>query len=339
VTHQDDQQGKSPGSLVDRFDRTLNYLRISVTDKCNLRCTYCFSPGPHPKLQHSDILRYEEILRIVKVGAALGITKIRITGGEPLVRKGISDFLKRLTAIPGLSDVSLTTNGMLLDQHLDRIRNAGIKRLNISLDSLKRERFRKITGEDGFDQVWHAISKARDMGFSPIKINVVAIPGVNEDELIDFARLTFSYPFHIRFIEYMPIGSPTFKTSRTLLTQEIKRKIGSLGLLTPLEQDGKDGPARRFQIQGALGEVGFISPVSQHFCQTCNRIRLTADGRLRLCLLSDQTLDIGGILRSGGSDEDLIHLFQKAALLKHEKHCLQSGDTYSVKDFMSSIGG
>lgn len=302
---------------------------------------YCVSHVPYPKLKQRDILSYEEILRIVTVGTKLGINKVRVTGGEPLVRRGITDFLYRLMDIPGLSDVSLTTNGLFLNQYLSQIRDAGIKRLNISLDSLKRDRFHSITGEDGLAQVWDALANALDMGFSPVKINVVAIPGINDDELIDFAQLTFAYPFHIRFIEYMPIGRPELQTTRTLLTQEIKERISPLGALHPVNHSVLDGPARRFRIEGAIGEVGFISPVSQHFCQTCNRIRLTANGRLRLCLLSDQALDISQVLRSGGRDEDLAELFRQAAHVKHEKHRLQcdQGQEQTIKDFMASIGG
>ncbi|GAB6095955.1 GTP 3',8-cyclase MoaA [Desulfatiferula olefinivorans] len=330
---------KAHGTLVDRYNRTLNYLRISVTDKCNLRCIYCVSHEPYPKLSHSDILRYEEILRLVRVGVRLGINKIRVTGGEPLVRRGITDFLERLTAVPGLDDVSLTTNGILLSDHLSQIRRAGITRLNISLDSMKPERFRAITGHDGFDRVWAAIMQALDMGFSPIKINVVALPGINEDELADFARLTLTLPLHVRFIEYMPIGHPELDPRRNLLTPDIRNIIETVGPLDPVVSDRLDGPARRFRIRGALGEVGLISPVSDHFCKTCNRIRLTADGRLRLCLLSDETLSIAPVLRSGADDEALAALFRTAARIKHEKHALGQGTAPGPHDVMASIGG
>lgn len=330
---------KAHGTLIDRYNRTLNYLRISVTDKCNLSCIYCVSHEPYPKLSHSDILRYEEILHIVTVGTRLGINKVRVTGGEPLVRRGITDFLERLTAIPGLDDVSLTTNGILLSSHLERIRQAGIKRLNISLDSMKPERFQAITGFDGLDRVWAAIMQALDMGFSPIKINVVAIPGVNEDELTDFARLTLSLPLHVRFIEYMPIGHPELDPRRCLLTADIKKTVETVGPLEPVAPGSLDGPARRFRIRGAVGEVGFISPVSDHFCKTCNRLRLTADGRLRLCLLSDETLAIAPLLRGGADDEELMALFRTAARIKFEKHTLDQGPALRPHDVMASIGG
>lgn len=341
MTPKDSYTTAPPGELIDRFNRSLSYLRISVTDKCNLRCAYCVSGGPFPKLSQKDILTYEEILRIVTVGAGLGINKVRVTGGEPLFRRGITDFLKRLTRIPGLSDVSLTTNGMLLGPLLPDIQAAGIKRLNISLDSLKRKRFQEITGEDGFKKVWDAISMAAVMGFSPIKINVVAIPDVNEDELTDFARLTLAHPFHVRFIEYMPIGSPAYRMGRRLLTQEIMDRIETVGALEPVSNDIFDGPARRYRLQGALGEIGFISPVSHHFCHACNRLRLTANGRLRLCLLSDETLDVGSLIRNNGSDDDLAALFRHAAEIKREKHELKAegGSRDKIKDVMSSIGG
>jgi GTP 3',8-cyclase len=340
VSTHEEQDRVVTDKLIDRFERVLNYLRVSITDKCNLRCQYCVSNGPFPKLRHQDILRYEEILRIVTVGTRLGISKIRVTGGEPLVRKDVRDFLARLTAIEGLDDVSLTTNGMLLSHYLQDIQSAGIKRLNISLDSLKRDRFEKITGVDGFDRVWRAVLETYEMGFAPIKINVVAIPGVNSDELMDFARLTFSYPFHIRFIEYMPIGTSVLSPGR-ILTHEIKEIIRPLGPLIPVHRDEFDGPSRRFRIEGAMGELGFISPVSDHFCMSCNRIRLTANGKLRLCLLSDESLDMGTVLRKGGTDDDIANIFRQAALRKHEKHRLKSdgASQQAIHDIMSSIGG
>ncbi len=331
---------KSP-QLSDRFGRRINYLRVSVTDRCNLRCSYCVSHTPSPVLAHSDILRYEEILKIVETGARYGIKKVRITGGEPLARRGIYGFLDELSGIPGLEDISLTTNGVLLSDNLERIQGTGIKRLNISIDSLKKEKFRQITGSDMFDDVWCSILAARDAGIHPLKLNVVAIPGVNDDEIADFARLTIDNPFHVRFIEYMPIGTPDLVISKQLLTPEIKKRVGSIGPLVPVERTGNDGPARRFQFEGAKGEIGFISPVSNHFCTTCNRMRLTASGKLRACLLSDTTTDIAGPLRAGCSEEELCHIFLNAAAQKGEKHRLDDSACPApmVDDQMYSIGG
>ena len=326
--------------LIDNYNRHLNYLRISITDRCNLRCLYCAPGGMVPKLDHRDILRYEEILRIVRIGIRLGIKKVRLTGGEPLMRQGVYGFLKELAAVDGLSDVSLTTNGVVLEENLEKIAEAGVKRINISLDTLNREKFKHITGYDLFDTVWAGIEKAYALGFDPIKLNVVALRGYNDDEFVDLARLSLAYPFHIRFIEYMPIGNPRMKSSDYILTPAIKERIrGELGELLPVTGKGMDGPAQRYRVRGARGEIGFIQAMSRHFCQTCNRLRLTANGRLRPCLLSDEQLDIRGPLRSGGSDDELKDVFLRAVRHKHESHHFAPGSPLRVHDPMSGIGG
>ena len=214
--------------LIDKYNRHLNYLRISITDRCNLQCMYCMPPGFVTRLPHNEILRYEEIIRIIKVGISLGISKIRITGGEPLVRKGVYDFLEQLADMDGLRDIALTTNGVSLKDNIEKIKAAGIKRINISLDTLSRNKYKEITGHDKFDQVWEGIELAHKNGFDPIKLNMVALSGVNDDELADFARLSFSYPFHIRFIEYMPIGKSRMKYGPLLLVPEIKKRISTI---------------------------------------------------------------------------------------------------------------
>lgn len=326
--------------LIDNCNRHLNYLRVSITDRCNLRCSYCMPEGRIERLQHPEILRYEEILRVVRVGVALGISKIRVTGGEPLVRKGVYDFLSDLTRIEQLKDVSLTTNAMLLADNIDRIYTAGIRRINISLDTLKRERFRKITGFDGFEQVWQGIWAAMDRGFSPIKLNVVALKGINEDELVDMAALSFKYPIHIRFIEQMPIGMTHPVPGTPLLAPIIKQRISTLGRLYPVEKSALDGPAQRYRFEGAIGEIGFIPAMSQHFCERCNRLRLTASGQLRPCLLSDQQQDLKGPLRAGCSDADIEGVFMAAVRQKPCDHNLRlDEDTGRVDGQMSSIGG
>lgn len=325
--------------LVDRHDRRLNYLRISVTDRCNLRCTYCVPPERIPRLSHAEILRYEEILRIVRVGVGLGITKVRVTGGEPLVRKGVIGFLQSLSEISGLSELTLTTNGVFLKDHIEQIQAAGIKRLNISLDTLQAEKFARITGSDAFDRVWQGIESARQCGFAPIKINVVALRGINDDELVDFYRLTFQYPYHVRFIEHMPIGRSRVKATPPLLVPEIKAQIRGLGELLPVEKNADDGPAERFRLKGALGEVGFISALSHHFCSSCNRLRLTASGQLRPCLLSDRQLDLKGLMRAGCEDDQIAEMFQQAVRNKPSDHNLAVNDPTGVSCQMSSIGG
>lgn len=327
------------GELVDREKRHLNYLRISITDRCNLRCLYCVPEGRIPKLEHKHILTYEEILRLVHIGVRLGIRKVRVTGGEPLVRKGAIDFLGKLTRIDELEDISLTTNGVLLKANAQAIFEAGIRRINVSLDSLNREKFAHITGYDQFDRVWAGIQRAREVGFSPIKINVVAMRGINDDEIIDFGRLSLTSPFHIRFIEYMPIGNSRATSSDQILTPEIQKRIEPLGELIPLNNGQNDGPARRYRIAGARGEVGFISALSHHFCNRCNRLRLTADGKLRACLLSDQFIPLKQTMRNGGSDEQLAQCFRKAVRQKAAKHQLTLNGTATVKDQMQGIGG
>ncbi|MBW1681266.1 MAG: GTP 3',8-cyclase MoaA [Deltaproteobacteria bacterium] len=329
-----------PPQLIDPFQRRLNYLRISVTDRCNLRCTYCMPRSGVPKLDHAEILRYEEILRLAHIGVGLGITKIRLTGGEPLVRKGILEFLPRLAAIQGLRDLSLTTNGILLGQNLEKIRAAGIRRINVSLDTLVAEKYARITGVDGFHRVWEALMEARETGFSPIKVNVVVMKGINSDEIPAFAALSRKEPFHIRFIEYMPMGCMGMNQSRRFVpTERIKERLKELGPLIPVPRGPDDGPSERFRFPGARGEVGFISPVSHHFCRSCNRLRLTASGHLRPCLLSDRQLDLKGPLRRGATDRELAEIFKKAALKKPFEHTLRTHPGQGPRALMSSIGG
>ncbi len=328
---------KTP-QLIDRYQRHLNYLRISITDRCNLRCLYCKPEGIIPKLPHNDILTYEEILRLVRIAVDLGITKARITGGEPLVRKGVCQFLTQLAQMDGLTDVSLTTNGVMLGQYLDRIKAAGVNRLNISLDTLKPEKYRQITGRDNFQQVVEAIHGARKLGFSPIKINVVALKGYNDEELTDMARLSITYPFHVRFIEYMPIGIAKMQRGDRLSTTDIKKRIMELGPLLPVQRDTHDGPAERFRFADAAGEIGFISPISHHFCDACNRLRISASGKLRSCLMSDNQQDLRRLLRQGGSDEEIIRVFLTSVHKKPARHHITDSKK-RVNSQMSSIGG
>jgi GTP 3',8-cyclase len=326
--------------LIDSYNRGLNYLRISITDRCNLSCLYCSPRHQSPKLSHEAILSYEEILRLVKISVLLGVSKVRITGGEPLVRKGVYRFIKAMHRIEGIQDVSMTTNGVLLKDHVDDLTGAGLHRINISLDTLKPVKFKKITGLDAFDQVWEGIQQAYRGGLSPIKINTVAMRHFNDDELADIARLSFTYPFHFRFIEYMPIGFTEAAMDSSLYTPEIKQRLtDQIGELIPVEHQITDGPAKRFRFAGAAGEVGFISAMSHHFCHTCNRLRLTASGQLRSCLLSDHQEDLKTPLRGGASDEELSAIFLKAARMKGVQHGLTADAQLRVSGQMSSIGG
>ncbi len=331
---------KVSSKLIDKYGRKLNYLRLSITDRCNFRCLYCMPSEGIDKKGHVDVLTYEELLRISEIAVNMGVEKIRLTGGEPLIRKGIYDFLPRLTALSGLKDVSVTTNGMFLKDNIEKIRSAGINRLNISLDSLKREKFRLITGEDGLKNVWEGILAAEKAGFSPIKINTVVIKGVNEDEIPDLARLSFDHPFHIRFIEYMPMDREDMRIPLSHVSNAlIKERLSALGTLQKVKKNSSDGPAERFRFEGAEGEIGFISALSNHFCASCNRLRLTATGHLRPCLLSDIEVDIKGLVRQGASEAELEGIFLKAASLKPHAHNLISDGLPCLSGKMSSIGG
>ncbi len=326
-------------ALVDRFNRRLNYLRISLTDRCNFNCVYCVPDSQTEKLSHKDILRYEEILHLLDIFTSLGISKVRVTGGEPFVRKGVSSFLSRLGKIESIRDLTLTTNGFLLKDNLEHLKSCGIKRLNISLDALDRELFHQITGRDAFADVWQGITLAEKMGFSPIKLNVVALRDLNENEILKLARLSISHPYHIRFIEYMPVGKNILDIKASLLTPEIKHHVEKLGKLIPVGRETGDGPARRFKFQNAKGEIGFISPMSHHFCADCNRLRLTASGKLRVCLLSDDHTDLKTPLRSGCSDADIADLIIVAVSRKPMNHTLSESCSAKIRSQMSAIGG
>jgi cyclic pyranopterin phosphate synthase len=256
------------------------------------------------------------------------------------VRSHVCDFLDQLTRIEGLRDVSLTTNGVLLEKKLERLQAAGIRRLNISLDSLNPERISSITGHDVFDRVWRGILKAHAIGFEPIKINMVPIRNINGDEVEAFARLTYTYPFHIRFIEYMPIGDTGIGPDRRILASDIKERIETnFGPLFPVEQSSDGGPAQRYRLKNAMGEIGLIQPISQHFCATCNRLRLTANGHLRLCLLSNLQEDLITPIRNGCSDDELKDIILSAVQKKPMQHNFRGGSADCLKDRMSAIGG
>lgn len=328
------------GVLKDIFSRRLNYLRVSITDRCNLRCVYCTPQFESIRLDHEEILSYEEILRVIRIAASLGVEKVRVTGGEPLVRKGVIEFLKRLVQVEGIRDVSLTTNGVLLPDRIDALWSSGIRRINVSLDTLRPEKFLSITGRDAFDRVWNGILAAHEKGFYPIKVNAVAMKGINEEDLVELAKLSFSYPFHFRFIEYMPIGTCTkVSTNGLLLTPDIQKLLtDAIGPFTPVASSPFDGPAKRFRFEGAIGEIGFISAMSEHFCNRCNRLRLTARGAIRPCLLSDREIELKSLLRGGASDELIAERFKEAALQKGAEHHLSlSGDC--VEGRMFAIGG
>ncbi len=325
--------------LIDTHKRRLNYLRVSITDRCNLNCLYCEPRKRIELLSHDDILRYEEMERLVRVFLKLGVDKVRVTGGEPLVRRGVCAFLARLSSMDGLTDLSLTTNGVMLEDKIPGIKSAGVRRINISLDTLDRKKFERITGMDRFDAVWRGIVGAHEAGMAPVKINTVVMAGINDDEICDLARLSFSYPFHIRFIEYMPVGNCSVAPERPLLAPEIMERLVKLGKLSPVDKGPSDGPARRLRFEGAEGEIGLISAMSHHFCSECNRLRLTASGSLRTCLMSDNSEDLKTPMRKGCSDEELARLIRNAVRRKPSEHHLSADSKQRAPGRMSSIGG
>ena len=326
--------------LKDMFARSITYLRISLTDQCNLRCLYCKPKKIHDKLQRNELLSYEELLRVASLAVSMGIRKIRLTGGEPLIRSDVISFVKRLVAIPGLEDIRITTNGVLLTDFAEDLYRAGIRKINISLDSLQRQRYQQITGADRFKEVWEGIELVKKYGFSPIKINMVAIRGLNDDELLDFARLTLKEPFQIRFIEFMPIGSTSiWKKENCISAQEIQERLSSLGTMEGVHSKKMEGPARVYRFRGAVGSIGFISPISNHFCNQCNRLRITAEGRLRSCLLSDKETDLKALLRNGCTDDDVRKALRDTVLDKPKGHALSSKNFANCHGQMSRIGG
>lgn len=325
---------------LDPYNRKINYLRVSVTDRCNLRCVYCHPVRAFRFRKHADILRYEEILEIIRAARDLGINKIRLTGGEPLIRKNFVRLAESVCQIAGLADVSITTNGVFLKKMAKAIFDAGIHRINVSLDTLVPLKYAKISGHDCFHEVWNGIEAAHALGFSPVKINVVAIKGVNDDEIIAFGELSMRKPYQIRFIELMPIGNYGYwMPGRYLSSDTIKSKLESIGPLLPVSLGVVDGPAQRYRFQGAKGEIGFISAMSHRFCHTCNRIRLTADGKLRPCLFADEELDIKTPLRAGCGRQELKRLLQLAIDRKPKQHHAEIQGQAESSRPMSAIGG
>ena len=326
-------------ACLDAFNRPISYLRVSVTDRCNLRCVYCMPPEGVPWRPHEEILRYEEIETIVRAAAELGINKVRLTGGEPLVRKGLVDLVRMLARIPGIDDLAMTTNGTLLARYAEELKAAGLKRVNVSLDTLRPERFRRITRLGELSDTLEGIAAAKKAGLVPVKINTVVIRGLNDDEVVDFARLTVEGDWHVRFIEVMPLGdNAEWAGNGYVPMDEVRARIeGELGELIPAKMRGS-GPARYYRLPGAKGTVGFITPISEHFCHRCNRLRLTADGRLRPCLLSDYEIDLRTPLRRGASAEEIKALIIEGIRNKPERHHLEEG-LFPHGRAMSEIGG
>ena len=322
--------------ILDSFGRTINYLRISVTDRCNLRCLYCMPPEGVPRIPHSEILSYEEIRTVVQAAAELGINKIRLTGGEPLVRADLPKLIKMLSQIEGIRELSLTTNGTLLKHYALELKQAGLSRVNVSLDTLRTDRFQYITRLGRLRDVLEGIEAAREAGFRPVKINAVVMRGVNDDEILDFARMTYDTGWHVRFIELMPFKG----VAQFVPSVELRQHISLLGELESCTPVTGNGPARCYRLAGAKGTIGFISPLSElSFCSHCNRIRLTPDGKLRPCLLGEDEFDLRMSLRSNVSMEELKHSMLQAVASKRERHHLEGSNVTVMKRKMSQIGG
>ena len=329
-------------SLVDNFDRKIDYLRISITDHCNLNCKYCSPPfSGRTHLQRREILTYEEIATLSEVAVAAGITRIRLTGGEPLIRNGVIELCRMLTAINGLESLSLTTNGVRLASLAEPLSRAGVHRINISLDSLKRNRFTQITGQDRLADVLVGIEAAEAAALAPIKINTVVMRGINDDEVADLAALTFNKPYHVRFIELMPFqhASCGDYDQLHLPVSEIIRRIPGINNARVNQILDNPGPARLYALPGAKGKIGFIAPMSWHFCGACNRLRLTADGKIRSCLFSNDEMDIKTLLRHGASKKELIEFFTTAVKHKPHGHKLKGNSPGQTGRGMYAIGG
>ena len=335
-----DPAAPSAAALVDGFSRPITYLRISVTDKCNLRCVYCMPEEGLPWLRRDEILSYEEIARIVSAGARAGVRSVRLSGGEPLLRKHLERLVSELAAIDGIDDIALSTNGLLLAAQLPELKAAGLRRVNVSLDTLREDRFEAIARRPGLDAVLRGIDAAIESGLAPLKINCVVMRGQNDDELADFAALTRERPVFVRFIEVMPVHDNLgLQRDAYVSSDEILERVRSIGEIAPVAGPGGNGPARYFAFDGAPGAVGVISPLSHDYCDRCNRVRLTADGRLRLCLFGDHALDLRTPVRAGASLEELTALLQSAMLIKPERHHLRLGEASSRMRAFSEIGG
>ena len=324
---------------LDRFGRRIHYLRISLTDHCNLRCVYCM-PEEMVFRPNAELMQDDEILRLVRVFTGLGFDKFRLTGGEPTLRANILEIVKGIAATPGVRSLSMTTNGVLLPKLAQPLADSGLQRVNISVDTLDTEKFRQLTRWGKLEDVWQGIQAAEEAGLTPIKLNAVIVEGYNEHEVVDLARLTLEHAWQVRFIEMMPFaGATDLQTNQAVTAAQVQAVIGAaFGRLEPVNDGKLDGEARIYRLPGARGEVGFISSVSQPFCAACTRARLTADGRLRLCLLREGEVDLLTPLRSGASDMELRQIIVDGVWRKPWGHGLAEG-LIPLNRVMSEIGG
>ena len=330
-------------ALTDNFGRRIEYLRVSLTDRCNLRCVYCMPEEGVPYEDLDNVLSFDEIERVVRVLASAGLRKVRLTGGEPLVRKNVPDLAARLSAIPQMREVTLTTNGILLPRDADALKAAGIKRVNLSMDTMKPERFVEIARRPEYARAWDGVLAALRVGFAPIKLNCVVMKGVNDDEIVDFAQMTQTMPLHVRFLEYMPIGmvSPPQWKARYVSNEAVLNALrAAFPDLTPVPNEPLASTSRNFFIPGSLGTVGVINPISHKFCDNCNRLRLTANGKLVPCLSDNYEYDLMKPLRAGCTDSDILQ--HVGAALTHKPEVsdfegrLYKGGSLRI---MAQIGG
>lgn len=319
--------------MKDNFNRKINYMRISVTDRCNLRCFYCQPQKDFCFIPHQEILSYEELLRLVIIALEMGITRFRITGGEPLLRKNLPQFIKSVVELDKSEDVSLTTNGLLLSDFIDELWEAGLRRLNISIDTLEPEKYAEITGGGDLNQVLEGLNQALKKGFTPIKINVVLLKGLNDD-LTPFVDLANRLPVHVRFIELMEF-SPV--EDRFVSCTDARLRLAAYGLVEEAEPPKGSGPARYYKLKGMKGTIGFICPYTEHFCSSCNRLRVSADGKLKPCLFSDWSVDLKTPLRQGATDEEISTLILHALSIKPESR-FEAGGRVKGKG-LREVGG
>jgi cyclic pyranopterin phosphate synthase len=327
--------------LRDSFGRLVNNLRISVTDRCNFRCRYCMPEEGMQWLEKDELLSYEELARVAKIFSGLGVSKVRLTGGEPLMRKDLHLLVQYISGLNGLKDIALTTNGFFLAEQASALVKAGLHRINVSLDSMDPVKFGVMARRNYFHKVWEGLEEAQRLGLGPIKVNAVLIRGINDDEIPAFADLARSRPFIVRFIEFMPIGADDGWTpDRVVSSKEIVSRIErhSGVRLVPIEKPGAQ-PADRFRFEDGNGEIGFISSVSEPFCANCNRVRLTSDGKLRTCLFSLVETDLRSMLRGGASDKEITHSIQSAVQRKEAGHLINQPGFVRPERTMSQIGG
>ncbi len=326
--------------LTDSFGRTATNVRISVTDRCNFRCTYCMPEEGMQWLHRDQLLTFEEITRLVRIFASLGVTKIRLTGGEPLMRKELWRLVKMLRGVEGIDDIAMTTNGFFLKEQAGELIDAGLNRINISLDSLDPRVFAEMARRDYFRQTWEGIEEAERLGLKPIKLNVVLVRGVNDGEILKFARLARERSFVIRFIEFMPIGKDDgWSNDKVVTTQEVLEKINAYASLIPVQSTNEKAPAEKYVFADGNGEIGFISSVSRPFCADCDRVRLTSEGKFRTCLFSLVETDLRALLRGDAGDTEISDALICAVSKKEEGHLINRPGFIRPERTMSAIGG